>query len=121
MYVSKGGRGRVNVTLKKKHREQDYAISNQHWVCKFEEMGWDMFLRKKGNYCALSHKLMGGGCATLLKMGLRGILVCYFVKIEILAAEIVIIYLFIRIYFEKVHFCYNFQESFYRSCSVHVK
>ena len=32
---------------KKNHREQDYAISNQHWVCKFEEMAWDMFLRKK--------------------------------------------------------------------------
>ena len=44
-------------------------------------MGWNMFLRKKqGNYCALPHKLMGG--ATLLKMGLRGILVCYFVKID---------------------------------------
>ena len=24
---------------KKKHREQDYAISNQIWVCKFEEIG----------------------------------------------------------------------------------
>ena len=37
-----------NVALKKKkQREQDYAISKQHWVCKCEEIGWDMFLRKK--------------------------------------------------------------------------
>ena len=56
-----------------------------------------------GNYFAVSHKLMGG--ATLLQMGLRGVLVCYLEKKSILclAAEIVIIYLFIRIYFLKVH------------------
>ena len=31
--------GLFNSTLiKKKHREQDYAISNQHWVCKFDGM-----------------------------------------------------------------------------------
>ena len=24
-------------------REHVYAISNQHWVCKFEGMGWDIF------------------------------------------------------------------------------
>ena len=48
MYVHVCDYGGINTTLKKKkHREQDYAISNQHWVCKFEEMGWDMFLRKK--------------------------------------------------------------------------
>ena len=40
-----GGGGGLTRLLKK-HREQDYAISNQqHWVCKFEEMGWDMFLK----------------------------------------------------------------------------
>ena len=38
--------------------------------------------KKQGNYYALPHKLMGGRIATLLKLGLRGILVCYFVKIE---------------------------------------
>ena len=27
--------------------EQDCAISNQHWVSKFEEKGWDLFLIKK--------------------------------------------------------------------------
>ena len=77
-----GGGGKRDL---KKHREQNYAISSQHWVCKFEEMGWDMFLRKKGIFCALSHKLIGGGggVATLFKMGLRCILACYFVKIEI--------------------------------------
>ena len=37
MYVTKGGGA---------YREQDYAISNQHWVCEFEEIGWNMFLRK---------------------------------------------------------------------------
>ena len=42
--------GGVNAALKKlKDREQDCAILNQHWVCKFEEMGWDMFLIKKEN------------------------------------------------------------------------
>ena len=46
MYVAKGGGGGAKRDFEKKHREQDYAISNQHWVCKFEEMGWDMFLRK---------------------------------------------------------------------------
>ena len=62
MYVTKGGGGGVYATLKKKHREQDYAIAipNQHWVCKFEEFGWGMFLRrKKGKLlcsAALPHK-----------------------------------------------------------------
>ena len=41
MYVTKRGGGGLNVNLKKKHRELDYAISNQYWVCIFEEMGWD--------------------------------------------------------------------------------
>ena len=46
MYLTKVGGG-VDATLKKQqNREQDYAISNQHWVCKVEEMRWDMFLRK---------------------------------------------------------------------------
>ena len=42
----KGGGG-VNVTLKKKHKEQAYPISNHHWVCKFEKIEWNMFLRKE--------------------------------------------------------------------------
>ena len=34
----------VNATLKKKtHRDQDYV----NWISKFDEMGWDMFLRKQ--------------------------------------------------------------------------
>ena len=51
MYVTKGGGGERGGggkrDFEKKNREQDYAIPNQYWVCKFEEMGWDMFLRKK--------------------------------------------------------------------------
>ena len=34
--------GGLIATLNKKYREQEYAISNQHWVCKFEEMGWEI-------------------------------------------------------------------------------
>ena len=56
MYVTKLGWG-VNATSKK--GEQDNAISNQHWVCKFEEIGYAS-KQKRGNYCALSHELMGG-------------------------------------------------------------
>ena len=38
----------------------DRREHNQYWVCNFEEMGRDMFLRKQnqGNYCALLHKLV---------------------------------------------------------------
>ena len=44
-------------------------------------------------YCAIPHKLVWEKGATLSKLGLRGMLVRYFVKIEIyLAAEIIIIY-----------------------------
>ena len=61
----------------------DYAISNQHLVCKFEKMRWDMFLRKeKGNYFALPNKLIGGGDCNSIRMGLRGILICCFLNIE---------------------------------------
>ena len=45
MYLTGGGGGIRN--FKRRKRDQDYAISNQHWVCKFEEIGWDMSLRKK--------------------------------------------------------------------------
>ena len=45
MYVTKEGVKRD--FEKKKHREQEYAISNQHRVCKLEEIGRDMCLRKK--------------------------------------------------------------------------
>ena len=48
MYVcdfAGGGGGGGNAALQK-HSEQDYVISNQQLVCKFEEMGWGMFLRK---------------------------------------------------------------------------
>ena len=31
------------------------------WVCKFEEMGWDMFKKNMGNYCALLHIFFFGG------------------------------------------------------------
>ena len=70
MYVTEGRGGGLNATLKKKHREQDYAISNQHWVCKFEEMGWDMFLKNNWEIIVLRGWRR---VATLLKMGLRGI------------------------------------------------
>ena len=59
----------------------------------------------------------GGGVATLLKMGVRGMLAFYFVKIKMyLTAEITIIYqdLFLMGFFLQQ------LESFYRSCSVHV-
>ena len=62
------------------HGEQDYAILNQHWVYKFEEMGWDLFLRKNRGITVLCRLNLWG--ATLLKMGLRGMLVCFFVKRE---------------------------------------
>ena len=69
--------------FEKKNREQDYAISNQYWVCKFVEMGWDMFLNKNREIIVLRRiNLWGGGVATLLKIGLKGILVRYFVKTE---------------------------------------
>ena len=63
------------------------------WVCKFEEMGWDMFKKTLEIIvpCCIFF-FWGGGegeVATLLKMGLRG--TCYFVKIEMyLTAEILI-------------------------------
>ena len=39
MYVSDwGGGGKRD--FERKNRDRDYAISNQHWVCKFEEMGY---------------------------------------------------------------------------------
>ena len=55
----RGGGGVLNVTLEKKHREQIYAISNQHWVCKFEEMGLDIVSKKKKNREIIV--LRGGG------------------------------------------------------------
>ena len=63
----------------------------------FEEMGWDIFLRKKLGKLLCSSVLIGGGggdvvVATLL-IGLKGMLISYFVQIEMyLAAEIIIIY-----------------------------
>ena len=74
MYLTKGGGGGKR-DLKKKH-----AISNQN----HRRYGMEYVSKKKkkqGNYCALPHKLMGEGCNSI-KMGLRGTLVCYFVKIE---------------------------------------
>ena len=52
---------------KKTHREQDYAISNPHWVCKFGEMGWDiMFLRKRTREnVVLCRILVGWGCNSI--------------------------------------------------------
>ena len=48
MYVTKGGGGWDKRDFEKNnHREQDYAISKQYWVCKLEEMGLDMLLRNK--------------------------------------------------------------------------
>ena len=44
-----GGGGVLNATLNKKYREQGYAISNLHRICKFEEMGWDMVYEKNNN------------------------------------------------------------------------
>ena len=93
----------------KKHRGQDYAISNQHLVCNFEDMGWDMFLRNHmGIYCALPHILVcvcvcgggggGGGDCNSIKIGQMGREISWYScmilsKIEMyLAAEIIIIY-----------------------------
>ena len=46
LYVCEFVGGGVNVALKKKNTGSRIMIfSNQHWVCKFEEMGLDMFLR----------------------------------------------------------------------------
>ena len=47
--------GGVGYATSKKNREQDDI--NQHWVCKIEEMGWDMFLGKLGKLWWLG----GGG------------------------------------------------------------
>ena len=126
MYVTKGGG--VNATLTKKHRVQYYAvaISNQHWVCKFEERGWNTFLRKNREIIVICRKNLwwwwGGGFATLLKMGLRGILVCGFVKIKTLCGCRNSNNLLIHqiLYFLKSALFLQQLGPFYRSCSLHV-
>ena len=56
-------------------------------------MGMDYVSKKKKPGKSLCSSALISGGATLSKMGLRGMLECYFVKIEIyLAAEIIIIY-----------------------------
>ena len=88
MCVWGGGGGlRVNETLEKNIGCRIMRFQNKYWVCKFVEMGWDMFLRKNREIIVLRRiNLWGGGggwgVATLLKMGLTGILVRYFVKTE---------------------------------------
>ena len=77
------------------------------WVCKFEEMGWDMFKKKHGKLlCPVAYFcfLGGGEVSTLLKMGLRG--TYYFVKIEMyLAAEIVFFFIIYKdLFLEKCIF-----------------
>ena len=62
----------------------------------------------KGNYGVLSHKLVGGGGgASLLKMGPKGMLICFFVKIEMyLGEQIIMIY---QDFFQQLNlfFCEN--------------
>ena len=119
------GRGGSAALKKKKQiRKQDFAISNQHLVCKFEEVGWDIHVSKKnpGKLFALPHKLVvvvGGGVKLCIEIGLRGKLACYFVKkIErYLAAEII---LYQNFFSMKDLSLLQQLESFYRSCSVHV-
>ena len=42
IYATLRGGGRGGVT-RLCQREHVYDISNQHCVCKFEDMGWDIF------------------------------------------------------------------------------
>ena len=89
MWLCGLGREGGNAALKKKQiRNQDFAISNQHLVCKFEEVGWDIYIFKKnpGTLFALPHKLAAvvvvvvGGGELCLNIRLRGKMACYFVK-----------------------------------------
>ena len=65
-----------------KHREQDDAISNQHWlglqICR---NGIGYVSKKKLGKSLCSSALIDGGAA-LSKMGLRGMRVCYFVNVK---------------------------------------
>ena len=99
----------------------DYAISNQHRLWKFEEMGWDMFLRKhKRSYCALPHNYNLVGCwggATLSKNGAEryaGMLVCKRKSKCIWCRNNNNLSAFFKIKNQRQ------LESFYRSFSVHA-
>ena len=108
MWVCEFGGGGKRDFEKKAHSEQDFAISNQYLVCKFAEMGQDMFLRKNKPREIIVLCRIIGGATNSIKIRLRVMLVCYIVlrtsrNVHVFGCLIMIVYQD----FFKVHFFYD--------------